>query len=373
MAKTYKGIDVSGHQGVIDWPTVSKNAAFAILKAGGSNAGFYTADRFVENYKAATAAGVPLGAYYFVGPDFKTATDGKADAERFMAILKGKRFAYPVFLDIDTGEDAPRPENKKGNTDAAIAFCDTLTKAGYYVGIYGGTVAGFQDRLELSRLDKYDKWVADYRQSTLDAGGPNIPCGIWQYSETGKVAGIAGKVDFDKAFKDYPTLIKSKGLNGFTSASDAAPAASKPTGKEKTLPKQNEPKKTTSAPKTTYQTYTVKKGDTLTAIAQRYGTTWQTLADVNKLANPNLIKAGQKLKIPKTAAKASPKVGDIVKFTGYRHYPASTSNAASIAKPGLAAVTQLAPGAAHPIHLIRIAGKGSTVWGWVDVADISQQ
>lgn len=370
---TKKGIDVSGSQGVIDWKATAKAVDFAILKAGGSNAGFYTADRFAENYKRAIAAGVPLGAYYFVGPNFTTAADGKADAERFLKIVKGKRFAYPLFCDIDTGDEAPRPENKKGNTDAVIAFCETVQAAGYYCGIYASAEAGFKDRLDAARLKKFDFWVADYRASTIEAGKPALACGMWQYSETGKVAGIAGKVDRDIAYKDYPTLIKSKGLNGFTSASDAAPAASKPTDKEKTPPKQNEPKKTTSAPKTTYQTYTVKKGDTLTAIAQRYGTTWQTLADVNKLANPNLIKAGQKLKIPKTAAKASPKVGDIVKFTGYRHYPASTSNAASIAKPGLAAVTQLAPGAAHPIHLIRIAGKGSTVWGWVDVADISQQ
>ena len=127
---TREGIDVSGHQGTIDWKKVAAKAAFAILKAGGSNAGFYTADGFEANYKAATAAGVPLGAYYFVGPNFTTAADGKADAERFLKIVKGKRFEYPLYLDVDTGDDAPSPKNKKGNTDAAIAFCDTIAKAG---------------------------------------------------------------------------------------------------------------------------------------------------------------------------------------------------------------------------------------------------
>ena len=127
------------------------------------------------------------------------------------------------------------------------------------------------------------------------------------------------------------------------------------------------------AAKTAYRSYTVKKGDTLTAIAKRYGTTWRTLAVLNNLENPDLITVGQKLKIPATTAQAAPapKVGDVVTFTGSRHYPASTSNAASVAKPGLAAVTHIAPNAPHPFHLIRIAGKGSTVWGWVDAADIS--
>ena len=367
---TKKGIDVSGSQGVIDWKKVKQSGIkFAILKAGGSNVGFYTAERFAENYKGATAAGVPLGAYYFVGPNFTTAADGKADAQRFLAILKGKRFAYPVFVDVEE----TRPADKAGVTDATLAFCETVEKAGYYVGIYSSAVSGFVDRLDAARLKKFDFWVADYRASTIEAGKPALACGMWQYSKTGKVDGITGKVDLDIAFKDYPAIVKAKGLNGYKTTASPTQTAQKPASKEKNPTKTNSAKKGNSAPKTTYQTYTVKKGDTLTAIAQRYGTTWQTLADVNKLANPNLIKAGQKLKIPKTAAKASPKVGDIVKFTGYRHYPASTSNAASVAKPGQAAVTHIAPNAPHPYHLIRIAGKGSTVWGWVDACDIQSK
>lgn len=367
---TMNGIDVSGSQGVIDWKKVKADGVqFAILKAGGSNAGFYTADRFAENYKAATAAGVPLGAYYYVGENFKTAADGKADAQRFLAILKGKRFAYPVFVDVEE----TRPADKAGVTDATLAFCETVEKAGYYVGIYSSAVSGFVDRLDAARLKKFDFWVADYRASTIEAGKPALACGMWQYSDKGRVNGITGNVDLDVAFVDYPALIKAKGLNGYTANADASQTAQKGANKETTPPKQNTPKKGNSGQKTAYKTYTVKKGDTLTAIASKYKTTWRTLAVLNNLDNPDLLKVGQKLKIPTATTQASapaPKVGDVVTFTGSRHYPASTSNAASVAKPGLAAVTHIAPNAPHPYHLIRIAGKGSTVWGWVDAADI---
>ena len=363
-----KGIDVSGNNGVINWNKIPKSVKFAIIKAGGSNAGFYTADRFAENYKGATAAGVPLGAYYYVGENFKTAADGKADAERFLAILKGKRFAYPVFVDVEE----TRPADKAGVTDATLAFCETVEKAGYYVGIYSSAVSGFVDRLDAARLKRFDFWVADYRESTIEAGKPALACGMWQYSETGKVAGITGKVDLDVAFKDYPAIIKAKGLNGYKATASPTQTAQKDASKGKTTQKANSPKKGNSAPKTAYTTYTVKKGDTLTAIAAKYKTTWRTLAVLNNLDNPDLLKVGQKLNVPAATAQAAPapKIGDVVTFTGSRHYPASTSNAASVAKPGLAAVTHIAPNAPHPYHLLRIAGKGSTVWGWVDAADI---
>ena len=368
---TREGIDVSSAQGTINWAETAKAVDFAILKAGGSNAGFYTAPMFNENYAAATKHGVPLGAYYFVGPNFTSADAGKADAARFLKIVKGKRFSYPLFLDVDTGDEAPSPKTRKGNTDAAIAFCDAVEKAGYYVAIYSSAVSGFQDRLELARLKKYDKWVADYRQSTIDAGGPKIACGMWQYSETGHVAGIAGKVDLDRAFKDYPSIIKEKGLNGFTATPAASRGKDTAAGKEKTPQNTNSPKNGNSGQKTA--TYTVKRGDTLTAIAQKYGTTVQKLVTLNNIANPDVIKVGQKLTIPAKTAAPSIKVGDVVQFTGRFHYPTSTSNSPSIARSGLATVTRIAPNTAHPYHLVHVAAFRSNVYGWCDAADVKKQ
>ena len=211
-----KGIDVSHWQGDINWPKVkAAGIKFAILKAGGSDDGFYKDSHFEANYKGAKAAGIPIGAYYFVGKGCVTAADGKADAERFIALLKGKQFEYPVYMDCEVTPLSA----KKGATDAAIAFCEALEKAGYYAGIYGSTYSTFESRLDDSRLQDYAHWVAQYANSCTYTGKVGI--GIWQYSSTGKVAGINGNVDMNYAYVDYPSLIKKLGKNGYKASGSA--------------------------------------------------------------------------------------------------------------------------------------------------------
>ena len=69
-------------------------------------------------------------------------------------------------------------------------------------------------------------------------------------------------------------------------------------------------------------------------------------------------------------AAADIKVGDVVEFTGSKHYVSATATSASSCKPGKAKVTAIAKGKAHPYHLIAVSGGGSTVYGWTDAADI---
>lgn len=204
-----KGIDVSRWQGDINWDSVKADGIeFAIIKAGGSDSGFYKDPKFEQNYNGAKKAGISVGAYYFVGSGCTSAEDGRADADRFVKILDGKTFEMPVYIDIETTPIA----SKKGATDAVIAFCEFMEAAGYYVGIYASDIAGFKDRLDASRLARFDKWVARYGSEPSYI----TDYGMWQRSESGKVSGITGKVDLDTAYKDYPTVIKSLGLNGFT-------------------------------------------------------------------------------------------------------------------------------------------------------------
>jgi len=154
-----KGIDVSHWQGTIDWNKVKEaGIQFAIIKAGGSDDGFYTDSKWEANYKGAKAAGIPIGAYYFVGKDCVSAAAGKADAERFLKILKGKQLEYPVYMD----NEAQPASAKTGITEATIAFCETMENAGYFVGIYGSTYSGFKERMDDGRLTPYAHWVAQY-------------------------------------------------------------------------------------------------------------------------------------------------------------------------------------------------------------------
>lgn len=206
-----KGIDVSRWQGNINWAKVkAAGIKFAILKAGGSDDGFYTDSKWEANYKGAKANGIAVGAYYFAGPKCVTAAAGKADAKRFIKLLNGKKLEYPVYFDCEA-----QPVSKRsGTTKAALAFCKELEKAGYYAGIYASTYSGFESRLDDSKLGSYAHWVAQYASKCTYSRA----YGIWQYSSVGSVPGIIGNVDMNISYIDYPSIIKIGGFNGFKKA-----------------------------------------------------------------------------------------------------------------------------------------------------------
>ena len=321
---TRKGIDVSHWQGTIDWNKVKKaGIEFAIIKAGGSDAGFYTDSKWEANYKGAKAAGIPIGAYYFVGKDCVTAAAGKADAERFLQILKGKQLEYPVYMD----NEAQPASAKAGITEATIAFCETMEDAGYFVGIYGSAVSGFKERMDDTKLTPYAHWVAQYASKCSYKGD----YGIWQYSSKGSVDGINGNVDLDIAYKDYPTIIKNGGFNGFTKAvsDDSKPATPAPVTPAKTVDElaqevldgkwgngTDRKERLTAAgydysavqakvnalvkkQESTPVYYTVKSGDTLSGIAKKYSTTVSAIQKLNPtlIKNVNLILTGWKIRV----------------------------------------------------------------------------
>lgn len=205
-----KGIDISHWQGIIDWTAVKKDGVeFAIIKAGGSDKGFYKDSKFEKNYNNAKAAGIKVGAYYFVGKTCKSYEDGAADAKRFIDIIAGKQFEYPVYIDFE----APDTSNKKGNTDACIGFCEAMEKANYFCGIYASERSGFKERLADERLQDYSHWVARYGSKPTSI--PERVFGIWQLSSKGRVKGINGNVDMDESYVDFESVIKRRGLNGF--------------------------------------------------------------------------------------------------------------------------------------------------------------
>ena len=204
-----KGIDVSHWNGCIDFDKVKASGVeFVIIKAGGSDKGFYTDSKFRENYEKAKAAGLYVGAYYFAGKKFRGVEAGFADAQRFIDILKGLKFEYPVFIDIEAQENRYKEEI----TDAAVTFCNMLESAGYFVGIYASDISGFKYKLNHDRIKSYAHWVARYGKE------PEVckEYGIWQYSSKGSVSGISGSVDMDISTVDYAKIIVEKGFNGYT-------------------------------------------------------------------------------------------------------------------------------------------------------------
>ena len=203
-----KGIDVSHWQHNINFSSVKESGIeFAILKAGGSDAGFYTDSKFEENYTAAAAAGLNVGCYYFAGSKFIGEKNGTADAKKFASIIKSKKFDMPIYLDI---EAQPTTE-KTGITEAAVAFCEYMEKQGYFIGIYASDISGFKERLDPSVVTKYSSWVARYGKQPEY----NRYWSMWQYSSTGAVTGITGNVDLDISNFDFPELITRKHFNNY--------------------------------------------------------------------------------------------------------------------------------------------------------------
>lgn len=207
MQPKMRGIDVSHWQGTINWKAVAQKCDFAILKAGGSDKGFYTDGVFNYNYSAASDSGLHLGCYYYVGSKCITARDGAADALRFIDMIGDKKFDMPVYLDFE----APSPRTKRGNTDAAIAFCEQMEKAGFFVGIYASDISGFKERLNVNQLTDYSLWVARYNNTPSYVKNYDM----WQSTDRGRITGINGYVDLDYAYKDFPKIIRTLGFNNY--------------------------------------------------------------------------------------------------------------------------------------------------------------
>ena len=203
-----KGIDVSVHNGTIDWQKVKNTGIdFAILRAGYGKFESQKDERFEENYAGAKAVGLPIGAYWYsyaVTPD-----EARQEAEVCISILKDKQFEYPIFFDQ---EEKSQFDTGKENCSAMIrAFCDVLEKNGYWVGLYTNR-STLDTLIDDDIKTRYAIWAAEWG-SNLNYSGS---VGIWQFSSRGFVDGITGNVDLNAGYVDYPTLIKENGLNGFT-------------------------------------------------------------------------------------------------------------------------------------------------------------
>lgn len=275
-----KGIDVSTWQGIIDWPKVKASGVdFAMLRAsyGWKDKDKQTDSQFHRNRKEAKAAGVKCGAYHYSYAT--TVEEAKKEAAFFLDIIKGYSFEYPVAFDME--DKCQKNLGRKLLTDIAYTFMEEVEKAGYYVCLYTN-LDWIRNRLDMERLSRFDLWLAQWNKEPTYEGS----FGIWQYTSRETVPGIAGSVDMDISYKDYPTIIKGKGLNGFAAAKPAAPAQK---------PEPSKPK-----------TYTVKAGDTPWDLAVKFlgdGTRYKELMDLNGIKSPYTIYAGQVLKLPGEATE----------------------------------------------------------------------
>jgi GH25 family lysozyme M1 (1,4-beta-N-acetylmuramidase) len=224
-----KGIDVSQHNGNIDFTKVkAAGYKFVIIRCNNwdNNYNCVVKDTcFESNYRKAKAAGLDVGVYYFTWQT--DAAGAQRDARLCQEYIKGKTFEYPVYLDFESGtvRDYLNKDSTRA-TEICYAFMDTMRDAGYLVGLYG--YAGWFDPgyngWMASTLDnnigkKYEFWMANYfnnmlPENTKTANYKN-KYGMYQYTSSKKISGWSGSLDHNVCYKDYPSIVKQYGFNGY--------------------------------------------------------------------------------------------------------------------------------------------------------------
>lgn len=194
------GIDVSRWNEEINWNKV-KDAGikYAIIRAGyrGSVTGTLVEDwYFKENVEGAAAAGIPIGLYFFT--QATNEVEAVEEASMVLTLCKEYDITYPIFIDTEGAGGNGRADalDTKTRTAVCLAFCETIRRAGYEAGIYASK-NWFNNNIDTSVLtDDIYVWLAEYG----DAVTYDKKYHIWQYTSSGRVLGIEGRVDLNLSY-----------------------------------------------------------------------------------------------------------------------------------------------------------------------------
>ena len=231
MSTKIKGIDISRYNGSIDFKKVKDSGIeFVMIRCGTGYGQRPCKDvKFETYYKLAKAAGLKVGTYFYSYAP--SVTQARTEAAWVLDWIKGKQFDYPVVFDMEERRVAKLGKAKV--SAIAIAFCSVVEHAGYYVSIYSSK-SWIESYYIPEVYEQFDLWVAQWSSECTYKGN----YGMWQYTDSGKVPGIAGAVDMNYAYKDYASIIKNAGLNGFKKPAKVEPKPNKPVAvKPKPAPK----------------------------------------------------------------------------------------------------------------------------------------
>ena len=194
------GIDVSKYNKEIDWNAVKDSGVqFAIIRCGyrGSKSGSIVVDPyFTANIEGATAAGIPVGVYFFT--QAVNAVEAVEEASAVMSLTQNYDLKYPIFIDTEGAGGAGRADNLDVQSRSAVveAFCETIRSSGGKAGIYASR-NWFNNRLDITKFSENDViWLAEY----ADAPSYGAKYSLWQYSSAGRINGIEGRVDMNLSY-----------------------------------------------------------------------------------------------------------------------------------------------------------------------------
>lgn len=200
---TFTGIDISEHQGNIDWQTV-KNAGidFVMVRLGYRTygGGVITIDSsYAKNIEGAQNAGIDVGVYFY--SQAINTDEAIEEADTVLNIISNYNITYPVVFDWElVFNDKARTDSMGVETlaDCCVAFCERIRGAGYTPMVYQNLSTAIH-KLDMPRIKDYDFWLAEYN----DKPSFYYEYDMWQYSSNGTVPGISGGVDLNICFKDY--------------------------------------------------------------------------------------------------------------------------------------------------------------------------
>ena len=201
-APTVLGVDVSQHQGQINWQAV-KDAGmeFVIIRVGGRGYGvggiLYTDDLAQSYYEGAKAVGLQVGAYFF--SQAISAAEAAEEAELTLQQIQGWELDFPVVYDWERQEGTARTAktDPRTVTDCMKAFCRVIEEAGYRPMVYFNPDHS-DSMFYIEEVTEYDFWLAFY----TDWMTYPYKVDMWQYTHTGTVPGIAGNVDINLYFPE---------------------------------------------------------------------------------------------------------------------------------------------------------------------------
>lgn len=211
-------IDVSKWQGAVNWADVKKaGISHAMLRAGYGNSVKQIDPQFKRNAAQCITLGIDWGVYWY---SYATSAEqARQEARCCLEVIKGLKPTMPVAYDIEYEPGILALSNAQ-RTAMVKAFLEEVEAAGYYGILYASTDF-IRNRLNWRELTQYDVWAAQYGSRCTCP----LPFGIWQYSSSNPlgIPGYGKSLDCNHVYKDYPAIIQSAGLNGFT-APDPNPA-----------------------------------------------------------------------------------------------------------------------------------------------------
>ena len=190
-----KGIDVSKHQGIIDWKKVKNDGVeFAIIRIGYGGSAPVKDERFEENYKNAKANGLKVGTYLYSYANSES--DVEAEVNSILKWLDGKTFDLPFYLDVENNKTQGKLSVNE-LTNYVYNICERIEKAGYFTGIYASK-NWLETKLDMNKLNRFTVWLAQWSSNPTYQGS----YGLWQYTSDGSINGISGRVDMNYQLKE---------------------------------------------------------------------------------------------------------------------------------------------------------------------------